>query len=138
MNQDIINIDKENDGLQDEWLSENLTITQIEPSLDFTQKVMEQIEVKPNPLNGSPLFWILTAIPGVILVWLLFFTIGTLNSSYHFNLSFIPNISNLISIYTLSKYLLMITLGGLFFIGFDYFLSKRIAHRESFHSFLMI
>ena len=135
MNQDFNNIDKENDGLQDDWLSENLTITQIKPSLDFTQKVMEQIEIKPNPLSGSPLFWILVAIPGVVLLWFALYAIGSLNTNY---LNFIPKVNNLISIYALSKYLLMVTFGGLFFIGFDYFLSKGITHRKSYFSFLMV
>ena len=138
MNQDFNNTDKENEGLQDVWLTENLNITQIEPPLDFTKKVMEQIEVKSYPLNGSPIFWILSVIPGAILLWLILFTLVGLNSSYHFNLDFIPNISNLISFYQLSKYAIMITMAGLFFIGFDQFLSNRIAHRESFYNFLLI
>ncbi|RPH27283.1 MAG: hypothetical protein EHM93_19305 [Bacteroidales bacterium] len=135
MNQDINNIDKENDGLQDEWLTKNLNFTQIAPPLDFTQKVMEQIEVKPNPLSDSPIFWILAAIPGVIILWLALYSIGSLNISY---LDFVPKVTNMISIYALSKYLLMITFCGLFFIGMDYFISKRLSHRESFFSSLMI
>jgi len=138
MNQDFNNIEKENDDLQDVWLTENLKFTQLEPSLGFTQKVIEQIEVKPNPLNGSPLFWILAVIPVTILLWLILFTLGDLNSSYHFNLSFIPNISSYISLYTLSKYVLMITLGGLFFIGFDLILNKGLAHHRFFFSFFLV
>ncbi len=135
MNQDFNNIDKEHDELQDDWLTQNLNITQIEPPLDFTHKVMEQIEVKPNPLNGSPLFWILVAIPSVILLWLVLYTLGSMNISY---LNFVPKVSNLISIYSLSKYLLMITFGGLFFIGIDYFINKQLSHRESYFSFLLV
>lgn len=135
MNEDYNNIDKENDGLQDDWLTQNLNITQIEPPLDFTQKVMEQIEVKQNPLKGSPIFWILAVIPGVILLWLVLYSLGSLNISY---LDFIPKVSNLISIYSLSKYVLMITFGGLFFIGIDHFINKRLSHRESYFSFLLV
>ncbi len=135
MNNDFNSIGKENDGLQDDWLTQNLNITQLEPSTDFTQKVMEQIEIKPSSLNGSPLFWILVTIPGVILLWLILFTLGTLNSNY---LSFIPKVANLISIYALSKYVLMITFGGLFFIGVDHFINKRLSHRESYFSFLLV
>jgi len=135
MNNNFNNIDKVNDGLQDDWLTQNLNITQIEPSTDFTQKVMEQIEIKPNSLNGSPLFWLLVAIPGVILLWLILFTLGTLNSSY---LDFIPKVANLISIYALSKYVLMITFGGLFFIGVDYFISKQLTHKQTYLSFLLV
>jgi hypothetical protein len=138
MNQDLENIEMVNDELHDEWLTQNLKFTQIEPSHDFTKKVMEQIEVKPNPLNGSPLFWVLAAIPGVVLLWLILFTLGTLNSSYHLNLNFIPNISNFISLYSLSKYVLMITLAGLFFIGLDHIMSKGLSHRESFFSFMLV
>ena len=135
MNQDNYNFDKEHDELQDDWLTRNLNITQLQPSADFTQKVMEQIEIKPNSLNGSPLFWILVAIPGVILLWLILYTLGALNSSY---LNFIPKVANLISIYALSKYVLMITFGGLFFIGVDYFISKQLSHKQSYFSFLLV
>ena len=135
MNNDFNNIDKANNGLQDDWLTQNLNITQIEPPIDFTKKVMEQIEVKPNPLNGSPLFWILVAIPGVILLWLALYTLGNLNISY---LNFIPKVADIVSIYSLSKYVILFTAGGLFFIGIDYFISKQLSHKQSYFSFLLV
>lgn len=138
MNQDLENIELGNDELQDEWLTQNLKLTQLEPPLDFTQKVIEQIEIKPNPLSGSPLFWILTAIPAVVLMWLILYTLGTVNTSYQLNLSFIPKISSLISLYSLSKYVLMITFAGLFFIGLDHFMSKGLSHKHSLFSFVLV
>lgn len=135
MNQDTNNIDREQDELQDDWLTKNLNISQIEPPIDFTQKVMEQIEIKPNPLSGSPIFWILAAVPGIILLWIALYAIGTLNIS---ELNFIPKVNNLISIYALSKYVLMITFGGLFFIGIDQLISKQLSHRESYFNFLLV
>lgn len=138
MNEDLNNIEKVNDEFQDAWLTENLNLTILEPPQDFTKKVMEQVEVKPNTLSGSPLFWILAILPATILVWLILFVLGTLNSSYDFNLSFIPNISKFISFYAISKYAIMITIGGLFFIGLDYMLNKQLSHRESFFSFLVV
>jgi hypothetical protein len=138
MNQNLDNIEKVNDELHDGWLTENLTFAQLEPPQNFTQKVMEQIEVKPNPLSNSPLFWILAVVPVAILLWLILSTLGDLNSSYHFNLNFIPNISSYISLYTLCKYVLMTTLAGLFFIGFDLILNKGITHHKSFFTFLLV
>lgn len=135
MNKDFNNIDEENDGLQDDWLSQNLSVTQVEAPLDFTQKVMGQIEIKPNPLNGSPIFWILATIPGVVILWLLLYTLGSMNISY---LNFIPKVSDLISIYTLSRYVILFTLGGLFFIGIDYFISKQISRKQSYFNFLLV
>jgi uncharacterized membrane protein len=138
MNQDLDNFEKVNDELHDEWLTENLQFAQLEPPQNFTRNVMEQIEVKPNPLSGSPLFWILAIIPGMILIWLILFTLGAVNSSYNLNLDFIPNISSYISLYTLSKYVIMVTIGGLFFIGIDHFISKGLSQRESYFSFLLV
>jgi len=138
MNKNLENIELGNDELQDDWLTQNLKLTQLEPSLDFTQKVIEQIEVKPNPLSGSPIFWVLAVIPAVVLLWLLLYTLGNVNASYQLNLNFIPNISNLISLYTLSKYVLMITFAGLFFIGLDHFMSKGLSHKQSFFSFMLV
>ena len=135
MYSDLNNLDKENEGLQDDWLTQNLNITQLDPPHYFTQKVMEQIEIKPNPLNGSPIFWILVAIPGVILLWLALYTLGSMNISY---LNFIPKVSDLISIYALSKYVIMFMVGGLFFIGIDYFISKQLSRKQSYSNFLLI
>jgi len=140
MNTDNINIEKIDDEsqLQDNWLADNLKLTQLEPSKDFTKNVVEQVFVKPNPLSGSPLFWILAVIPSVILIWLILFFLSSANLGGHFNLSFISSIVNAISIYSLTKYVLMVTFAGLFFIGLDYFLNKRLLHRESFFSFMLI
>lgn len=138
MNQDSNNSKKVNDELHDEWLVENLPFAQLEPPQDFTRNVMEQVEVKPNPLNGSPIFWILAIIPGMILIWLILFTLGAVNSNYHLNLDFIPSISSYISLYSLSKYVIMVTIGGLFFIGFDHFISKKLLQRESYFSILLV
>lgn len=134
MNEDL-NINKNELDLNDPWLSQNLIITQVEPPLDFTKKVIEKVEIKPNPLSGSPLFWILVAIPCIMLLWFTSYALGSVDSQY---LDFIPKISSKISIYSLSKYVMMITIAGLFFIGIDYFISKKLSHKESFFSFLMI
>ncbi len=134
MNEDL-NINKNDLDLADPWLSQNLFITQVEPPLDFTKKVIEKVEVKTNPLNGSPLFWVLVAIPCVLLLWFISYALGSVDSQY---LDFIPKVSSKISIYALSKYVMMITLAGLFFIGMDHFISKKLSHKESFFSFLMV
>ena len=134
MNEEL-NIDKNDLDLNDPWLSQNLVITQVEPPLDFTQKVIEKVEIKPNPLSGSPLFWILVAIPCIMLLWLISYALGSVDSHY---LDFIPKISSKISIYTLSKYVMMVTLAGLFFIGIDYYISKRLSHKESFFGFILV
>jgi len=139
MNQDLENIDKVNDEFQDDWLNQNLKLIQIDPPIDFTKKVIEQVEIKPNPLSNSPLFWILATVPTVILLWFIFFTLNGLSQEYQqINLNFIPDISKIITFYQLSKYVLMVVLGGLFFIGLDYFLNKRLSGRESLYSFLMV
>ena len=138
MNQDINSFDKVDDELQDDWLNDNLKLIQMEPPQNFTKKVIEQIEVKPNPLSNSPIFWILAVIPAVMLIWFILFALNTVSVNYQFNLNFIPNISSLISLYALSKYVLMIVVGGLFFIGLDYFLNKGLSHRESFFSFMIV
>jgi len=140
MNTDSNNIEKIDDEfqLQDNWLADNLKLTQLEPSKDFTKKVVEQVIVKPNPLSGSPLFWILATIPSVILIWLILFFLSSVNLGNHLNLNFLSNIVNTISLYSLTKYILMVTFAGLFFIGLDYFLSKRLLHKESFFSFMLI
>jgi hypothetical protein len=137
MNQDLENLDKVNQAFNDEWLTDNLKFTQLEPPKDFTQNVMEQIEVKPNPLNGS-ILWVIAIVPGVILVWLVLYFLGSAGSIYNFDLSFIPKVSSLISFYSLCKYAIMITLAGLFFVGIDHYLSKSLSHRESMFSFVMI
>lgn len=138
MNQDLNNFDKIGDELHDDWLTENLKLIQIEPPQNFTKKVIEQIEIEPNPLSNSPLFWILVIVPFVLLVWLVLYALNLANTSYQFRLDFLPNISNIISLLVLSKYALMIAAGGLFFIGFDYFLSKFISKRESLSCFLSV
>lgn len=140
MNTDSNNIEKIDDEFQfqDNWLADNLKLTQLEPSKDFTKKVVEQVIVKPNPLSGSPLFWILATIPSVILIWLILFFLSSVNLGNHLNLNFLSNIVNTISLYSLTKYILMVTFAGLFFIGLDYFLSKRLLHKESFFSFMLI
>ncbi|HCT29512.1 MAG TPA: hypothetical protein DIW31_01985 [Bacteroidales bacterium] len=134
MNEDF-NIEKNDLDLIDPWLSKNLIITQVELPLDFTKKVIEKIEIQPNPLSGSPIFWILITIPCIMLLWLISYALGSVDSHY---LNFIPKISSEISIYTLSKYVLMITLAGLFFIGIDYYISKRLLHKESFFGFILV
>ena len=140
MNTDSNNIEKIDDEFQfqDNWLEDNLKLTQLEPSKDFTKKIVEQVIVKPNPLSGSPLFWILAIVPSVFLIWLILYFLSSMNLGNHFNLNFLSSFVNGISLYTLTKYVLMVTFGGLFFIGLDYFLSKRLSHRESFFSFLLI
>ncbi len=138
MNQDLNNFDKVDEELQDKWLNENLKLIQIDPPKDFTNKVMEQIEIKPNPLSNSPLLWILAVVPASILIWIILFSLNGLNLSNQVNLSFIPDVSKIISLYELSKYVLMILLGGLFFIGLDFFLNKRLEHKESFFSFMVV
>ncbi len=138
MNQDLNNFDKIGDDLHDAWLSDNLKLLQIEPPKDFTKKVIAQIEIKPNPLSNSPLFWILAMIPCVLTLLLFFYALNFANTTYQFRLDFLPNISNIISLLVLSKYALMIAAGGLFFIGLDYFLNKHISKRESFSSFLLV
>ena len=137
MNQDFDNIEKVDDELHDEWLSQNLKYIQVDPPKDFTSNVIEKIEIKPNPLSGSPIFWILAVIPITFLVWLLFFSLGSTNHNFGINHS-IPNVSSIISIYELSKYVLMVVTGGLFFIGLDYFLSKQLSHKKSFFSFMFV
>lgn len=138
MNQDLNNLNKTRDEFHDDWLTDNLKLIQIEPPQDFTQKVVKQIEVEPNPLSNSPLFWILVIVPFVLLVWLVLYALNLANTTYQFRLDFLPNISNIISLLVLSKYALMIVAGGLFFIGLDHFLSKHILNRESFINFLLI
>jgi len=140
MNTDSNNIEKIDDEFQfqDNWLADNLKLTQLEPSKDFTKNIVEEVIIKPNPLSGSPLFWILAAIPSVILIWIILYFLSSANLGGQFNLKFISNIVNDVSIYSLTKYALMVTFAGLFFIGLDYFLSKRLLHRESFFSFLLI
>jgi len=138
MNQDINNFDRVDDELQDDWLKNNLNLIQMEPTQNFTKKVVEQIEINPNTLSNSPLFWILAIIPATFLVWLAIYALNTINFSDQLGLDFLPKISSMISLFTLSKYVLMVVFGGLFFIGLDYFLSKRISHRESFMSFLLV
>lgn len=140
MNTDNINIEKIDDEfqLQDNWLADNLKLTQLEPSQDFSQNVVEQVIVKANPLSGSPLFWILAIVPSAFLIWLVLFFLSSINLGNHFNLNFLSNIVNGISLYTLTKYVLMVTFAGLFFIGLDYFLSKRLSHGESFFNFMLI
>jgi hypothetical protein len=138
MNENINNFDKVDEELHDDWLNENLKLVQVEPPLDFTKKVMEKVEVKPNPLSNSPVFWILAIVPGIFLVWLIMYGINTVGVSYQSNLDFIPKVSNLVTLTTLSKYVIMIVIGGIFFIGLDYFLSNRLSHRESFFNFLVV
>lgn len=140
MNTDSNNFEKIDDEFlfQDNWLEDNLKLTQLEPSKDFTKKIVDQVIVKPNPLSGSPLFWILAIVPSVFLIWLILYFLSSMNLGNHFNLSFLSSFVNGISLYTLTKYVLMVTFGGLFFIGLDYFLSKRLSHRESFFSFMLI
>jgi hypothetical protein len=138
MNQNLNNFDKIGDELHDDWLTNNLKLIQIEPPQDFTKKVIEQIEIKSNPVSNSPLFWILVMVPCVLLVWLMLFALNLASITYQIKLDFLPNISSIISFLALSKYALMIVSGGLFFIGLDYFLSKHISKRESFFSFLLI
>ena len=138
MNQNINNFDKIDDELQDDWLNDNLNLIQIEPPHDFTKKVVAQIEIKPNPLTSSPLFWILAVIPSTFLVWLAIYALNTISISDQLGLGFLPKISSMISLFTLSKYVLMVVIGGLYFIGLDYFLSKRISHKESFVNFLLV
>lgn len=138
MNQDLNNLDKIHDEFHDDWLTDNLKLIQIEPPLNFTQKVVKQIEVEPNPLSNSPLFWILVITPCLLLVWLMLYALNLASITYQIQLDFLPNISSIISFSALSKYALMIASGGLFFIGLDYFLSKHLLKRESFISFLLI
>jgi len=138
MDQDLNNLDKAHDEFHDDWLADNLKLIQIEPPQNFTQKVVKQIEVEPNPLTNSPLFWILVIVPFVLLVWLVLYVLNLANTTYQFRLDFLPNISNVISLLVLSKYALMIASGGLVFIGLDYFLSKHLLKRESFINFLLI
>ncbi|NOU18504.1 MAG: hypothetical protein HOO91_13185 [Bacteroidales bacterium] len=138
MNQDLNNFDKIGDELHDDWLTDNLKLIQIEPPQNFTQKVIKQIEVEPNPLSNSPLFWILAIVPCVLLVWLMLYALNLASITYQIKLDFLPNISSIISFLALSKYALMIASGGLFFIGLDYFLSKLISKRESFFSCLLV
>jgi hypothetical protein len=138
MNEIINNFNKVDEELHDDWLNENLKLVQVEPPLDFTKKVMEKVEVKPNPLSNSPIFWILAIVPGIFLVWLIMYALNTVGVNYQTNLDFIPKVSNLVTLTTLSKYVIMIVIGGLFFIGLDYFLSNRLLHRETFFSFLIV
>jgi hypothetical protein len=138
MNENINDFDKVKEGLQDDWLSDNLKVLQMEPPQDFTKKALEQIEIKPNPLSNSPVFWILAVVPSLFLVWLALFAINSLNISNKLNLNFLPKVSSLMSLTELSRYSIMIVVGGLFFIGLDYFLNKRLSHRESFFSFLVV
>ncbi|NVO08361.1 MAG: hypothetical protein HXX16_00200 [Bacteroidales bacterium] len=138
MNQNLNNFDKIGDELHDDWLSGNLKLTRIEPPLDFTKNVIERIEKKPNLLSNSSIFWILAIVPFILLVWLMLYALNLASITYQFRLDFIPNISNVVSFSVLSKYVLMIAFGGLFFIGLDYFLSKYISKRESFFSFLLV
>jgi len=139
MNQDLENVDKVNDEFQDNWLNQNLKLIQLDPPNDFTKKVIEQIEVTPNPLSNSPILWILASVPAAILLWLLIFALNSLSHNYQqFDLSFIPDISNIISFNQLSKYVLMVVLGGLFLFGLDYYLNKHLSGKESFYSFLII
>jgi hypothetical protein len=138
MNQNINNFDGVDDELQDDWLNENLKLIQKDPPQGFTGKVVEQIEPVQNPLGNSPLFWILAAVPGMFLIWIIVFIINSLNVNYQLNLNYLPNITSEISLFTLSKYVLMITIGGLFFIGLDYFLNKRLLHKGSFFSFILV
>lgn len=138
MNQDLNNFDRISDELHDDWLTDNLKLIQIEPPQNFTEKVVKQIEIEPNPLNNSPLFWILAIIPCVLLIWLVLYALNLANTTYQFRMDFLPNISNIISFLALSKYALMIVAGGLFFIGLDYFLSKQISKRESFTNLILV
>lgn len=138
MNQDFENIEKVENELQDDWLKQNLTLIKLDPPKDFTEKVIEQIEIKPNPIGNSPIFWLLALIPVAIFAWFLLYYLNGLNGEISSNLNFIPNVSKIISFYQLSKYIIMIVLGGLFFIGIDLFISKKLHHRESFFSFLMV
>ena len=138
MNTDNNNIEKIDDEFQDDWLADNLKLTQLEPSMDFTPNVVEQVIVKPNPLIESPLFWILAIVPSVFLIWLVLYFLSSINFGNHFDLNFLSNILNNVSLYTLTKYVLMVIFAGLFFIGLDYFFSKRLSHRESFFSFMLI
>lgn len=137
MNQDLENFDKVDNELQDDWLNQNLKFIQIDPPKDFTKNVIEQIEIKPNPLNNSPIFWILAIVPTAIILWLVLFSVSSLSNDYHFNIS-IPDVSGIISFYQLSKYVLMVVFGGLFFIGLDYFLNKQLLKKQSFFSFMMV
>lgn len=138
MNQDINNSNKVNDELHDDWLTDNLKLTIIEPPQDFTKQVLEKIEIKPNPITNSPIFWILASVPGVFLVWLAVYALNILSTTYQISLDFVPNVSSIITLYVLSKYVIMFIIGGLFFIGLDYFLNKRLTHRESFFNFLLV
>jgi len=138
MNQDLNNSVRVNDELQDNWLNDNLKLIQVEPPLGFTQQVLEKIELKPNPLSNSPIFWILAVIPGTFLVWLVVYALNALSVSFPLMVDFLPKISNSIPLFVLSKYVLMIVIGGLFFIGLDYFLNRRLSHRESFFSFILV
>lgn len=138
MDQDLNDLDEMRDEFYDDWLADNLKLIQIEPPQDFTQKILKKIEVEPNPLSNSPLFWILVIVPFVLLVWLVLYALNFANTTYQFRLDFLPNISNIISLLVLSKYALLIVAGGLFFIGLDHFLSKHILKRESFINFLLV
>jgi hypothetical protein len=138
MNQDLNNLDKAHDEFHDDWLTDNLKLIQIEPPQNFTKKVVAQIEIEPNPLSNSPLFWILVIVPCILLVWLMLYALNLASITYQIKLNFLPNISSIISFSALSKYALMIASGGLFFIGLDYFLSKHLLKRESFINFMFV
>lgn len=138
MNQDYNTFEKVDDEFQDDWLNQNLKFIQLDPPKDFTKKVVEQVEFKPNTLSNSPMFWILVSVPSAILVWFLLYSIYSINISYQINLTFIPNVSKIIPFYILSKYVLMIVFSGLFFFGLDYFLNKRLLEKQSFFSFMMV
>lgn len=138
MNQDYNTFEKVDDEFQDDWLNQNLKFIQLDPPKDFTKKVVEQVEIKPNTLSNSPMFWMLVSVPSAILIWFLLYSIYSINISYQINLTFIPNVSKIIPFYILSKYVLMIVFSGLFFFGLDYFLNKRLLEKQSFFSFMIV
>jgi hypothetical protein len=136
MNQDANSFDRVDDELKDTWLTNNLKLTQLEPTKDFTKKVVKKATVKPSQTEESPLFWILIITSGIFLIWIVLFSLSAVGDSYITGL--IPNVSKYISLYKLSKYVIMISLSGLFFIGLDRLLSKKFSIHKLLHSFFVV
>ena len=132
MNQDFEKNDMVDDELHDEWLQQQLRTVQLEPPVDFTTKVVEQVEIKPNLLSNSPFFWMIVSVPLALIVWFLLQIISDFSNEFQLSFRIIPDIGQIISFYQLSKYVLMIIFGGLLFFGFDLLLSKQFTQKEKF------
>mgnify|MGYP001768247781 CR=1 FL=1 len=127
--------DKNNEMLEDKWLSENLSQIVMMPTESFTKEVVEKLDITPKQKWDSPIFWILILVPLTFIITGFVFTVIPILNACNINLGFSLNNYSFLAV---SKTVLLIALTGVGLIIIDYFINRGVSKRSVVTYFLSI